>query len=564
MKAAEARFLDFLKQSEQFVVPIYQRTYSWTEKECRQLWDDILRTGKNDEITSHFVGSIVYIEKGLQVIGGHVPSLVIDGQQRLTTVMLILEALARHVKQEEPMEGFTADKIRHYYLINPLEHGARRFKLVLTQTDKQSLTALVQQKDQPAEPSLLISANFGFFRQQIKRLGKDITTLCKGLAKLMIVGIALDRGQDNPQLIFESMNSTGRDLTQADLIRNYVLMGLELDQQKQLYEEHWRPMEVAFGQGKFANSFDLFMRHYLTLKREGVIPKIGAVYEAFKEYVANVTAQPLDIETLLQDIHKFAGYYCAMAFGQESDPRLARSFCNLNELKVTIAYPLLLELYDDHSQRLLSTGDLINAVTWIESYIFRRAVCVIPTNSLNRTFALFGKGLRKDGHYIQDIRDHFLSLQSYRRFPEDIEFTDALKTRDLYNFKLRSYWLRRLENHDRKERVPVEDYTIEHILPQNRELSQEWRVALGQNWKEAHEKWLHSLGNLTLTGYNPEYGDLPFAEKQNMTGGFKDSPLWLNKDLGKDDTWNEKAIQHRAERLAERAKVVWPVPSLSK
>jgi uncharacterized protein with ParB-like and HNH nuclease domain len=562
MKAAEAGFLRFLRKSEQFVVPIYQRTYSWTDKECRQLWSDILRTGEKDDITSHFVGSIVYIEKGLNMIGDQTPYLVIDGQQRLTTVMLLLEALARHVGSEEPIEGFSAAKIRHYYLTNSLEQGDRRFKLILTQTDKQSLTALVQQKPQPSEPSVLITENFIFFQEQIRKLGKDVAILCMGLAKLVVVGIALDRNQDNPQLIFESMNSTGRDLTQADLIRNYVLMGLEPDQQEQLYEEHWRPMEVAFGQEGFANSFDWFMRHYLTFKREGVIPKIGAVYEAFKEHVAMLPKRNLNIEVLLGDIHKFADYYCAMAFDQELDPKLTQTFRNLNELNVGVAYPLLLELYDDHCRGLLSTQELVQAVSWIEAYVFRRAVCAIPTNSLNRTFALFGKALRKDDHYMRSFKDHLLSLQSYRRFPKDAEFAREFATRDLYNFRLRSYWLRRLENYNRKELVPMQSYTIEHILPQNRDLSEEWKTVLGPNWEEVQERWLHSLGNLTLTGYNPEYGDRSFAEKRDMQGGFKESPLWLNRGLGMQETWNEEKIGERAARLTEKAKVVWAIPSI--
>ncbi len=275
MKATEANFLDFLKKSPQFVIPIYQRTYSWTDRECQQLWDDIVRTGMNDAIAAHFVGSIVYIEKGLYQISSQSPLLVIDGQQRLTTVMLIIEALARHIGDSEPVDGFSAKKLRSYYLLNPLEEGERGFKLILTQTDKQSLLALMQQKPQPADPSLRIQDNFAFFQEKVRALGNDVTPLCKGLAKLMIVDISLSREQDNPQLIFESMNSTGRELSQADLIRNFVLMGLEPTHQTQLYEEHWRPMEVGFGQEAYGNHFDGFMRHYLTLKT-GDIPNIRA------------------------------------------------------------------------------------------------------------------------------------------------------------------------------------------------------------------------------------------------------------------------------------------------
>jgi uncharacterized protein with ParB-like and HNH nuclease domain len=255
MKATEAKLLEFLKKSPQFVIPIYQRTYSWTERECRQLWNDILRTGGKDDVSAHFVGSIVYIEKGLYHITSQSPLLVIDGQQRLTTVALILESLSRHLGDTEPVDGFSAKKLRNYYLLNPLEEGERGYKILLTQTDKESLLALVKQKPLPAENSLRIDENFAFFEAQVKALGKNLTDLCKGLAKLVIVDIALSRDQDNPQLIFESMNSTGRELSQADLIRNFILMGLEPAHQTRLYEDHWRPMEVGFRAGSLRCAF---------------------------------------------------------------------------------------------------------------------------------------------------------------------------------------------------------------------------------------------------------------------------------------------------------------------
>jgi uncharacterized protein with ParB-like and HNH nuclease domain len=241
MKATEARLLDFLKKSPQFIIPIYQRTYSWVESECQQLWDDIIRTGQEDDISAHFVGSIVYIEKGLYQVSSQSPLLVIDGQQRLTTASLILEALAQGLGDTEPLEGFSAKKIRNYYLLNPLEDDEKRYKLLLTQTDKQSLLALVDQKPLPAEHSLRLKENYAFFKDKIKKLNGEFVSLCKGLAKLVIVDISLSRDQDNPQLIFESMNSTGRELSQADLIRNFILMGLDPGHQEQLYNDHWRP-----------------------------------------------------------------------------------------------------------------------------------------------------------------------------------------------------------------------------------------------------------------------------------------------------------------------------------
>ena len=562
MKATEAKFVEFLKKSPQFVIPIYQRTYSWTERECRQLWNDILRTGSNGAIAAHFVGSIVYIEKGLYQVSSQSPLLVIDGQQRLTTVMLLLEALARRVGDKEPLDGFSAKKIRSYYLLNPLEEGERGFKLLLTQTDKQSLLALMQQKPQPAELSLRITENFTFFEEWVQAVGADLTPLCKGLAKLMIVDIALSRDQDNPQLIFESMNSTGRELSQADLIRNFILMGLDTARQKRLYEEHWRPMEVAFGQEAYGTHFDSFMRHYLTLRAGGKIPNIRAVYEAFKGHSRSPEVAASGVDALVADIHTYAGYYCAMALNKEPDKDLAPAFRDLRELKVDVAFPFLLELYDDYAQGQLSKKEFVRAVRLVEAYVFRRAVCAIPTNSLNKTFATFGRVLQKD-RYIESIQAHLLTLSSYRRFPSDEEFKREMSVRDLYNFPRRSYWLRRLENHDRKERVPVDEYTIEHILPQNENLSATWREALGPEWRRVQETWLHTLGNLTLTGYNAEYSDRPFGEKRDMRGGFNESPLRLNEGLGALNTWNEATIKMRAKRLAEQAVQVWvPLPAL--
>ena len=561
MKATEANFLGFLKRSPQFVIPIYQRTYSWTERECRQLWEDILRTGRNDAIPAHFTGSIVYIEKGLYHVSSQSSLLVIDGQQRLTTVMLILEVLARHVGGGEPVDGFSARKLRSYYLLNPLEEGERGFKLLLTQTDKQSLLALMQQKPEPAESSLRIAENFAFFEEQMQALGATgLTPLCKGLTKLTIVDIALSRDQDNPQLIFESMNSTGRELSQADLIRNFILMGLDPDHQTSLYEEHWRPMEIAFGQEAYGAHFDGFMRHYLTFKT-GEIPNVRAVYEAFKSHARFPEVAVAGVDALVADIHTYAGYYCAMALDKEHDNDLRSAFRDLRELKVDVAFPFLLELYDDYAKRKLPKVDFVQIVRLVEAYVFRRAVCAIPTNSLNKTFATFGRALKKD-RYIQSIQAHLLTLPSYRRFPGDNEFTRELSVRDLYNFPRRSYWLRRLENHDRKERVPVDEYTIEHIMPQNENLSATWREAFGSEWQQVQERWLHTLGNLTLTGYNSEYSDHPFSEKRDMQGGFKESPLRLNDGLGLLETWNEDTIRQRAERLAAKAVQVWAPPEL--
>ncbi|MBM5785228.1 MAG: DUF262 domain-containing protein, partial [Cyanobacteria bacterium K_DeepCast_35m_m1_288] len=274
MKASEAKLLEILRNVSQFIIPIYQRTYSWAQKECYQLWDDILRAGLSDDISVHFIGSVVHVDDGLGNIAVQAPKLVIDGQQRLTTITLLLTALAKALselpeEQEEPFEGFSPAKIRQYYLTNPLEKGDKRFKLLLSDTDRVTLMALVDPSAAvpPPEPSIRIQENHQFFLEQLRSPATDLTVVCRGISKLLVVDVALSRDQDNPQLIFESMNSTGRELSQADLIRNYVLMGQPTELQERLYTLHWRPMELAFGQEAYSgNEFSAFMRDFLTLK----------------------------------------------------------------------------------------------------------------------------------------------------------------------------------------------------------------------------------------------------------------------------------------------------------
>jgi len=565
MKATEAKLLDFLKKSPQFVIPIYQRTYSWTEKECRQLWDDIIRAGSNDKISVHFVGSIVYIEQGLSQVTHQSPLLVIDGQQRLTTTTLLIAALAKAIGDTEPMDGFSAEMLRGYYLLNPLEKGDRKFKLLLSQTDKNTLTAIVTNQEPPKEMSLRVSQNHDLFENLLAGCKGDFLAICKGLAKLVVVDIALNRDQDNPQLIFESMNSTGKELSQADLIRNFILMGLEPELQTRLYDQYWRPMEIDFGQEAYGTHFDAFMRHYLTVKT-GEIPRIDEVYEAFKGYSRSPKMADAGVEALVKEIRDFGRYFCAMALGAEVDAELKAAFHDVRELKVDVAFPFLLELYHDYQMDALSQADFLAIVRLVESYVFRRAICAIPTNSMNKTFATFSKALKKD-RYFESVQAHFLGLPSYRRFPTGEEFRRDIQTRDLYNFRSRTYWLRRLENHGRKERIAVDEYTIEHILPQNENLSPKWREALGEEWQRIQQTWLHSLGNLTLTAYNSDYSDRAFTEKRDMPDapekGLKQSPLKLNQGLAILETWNEDTIKSRAGRLADLAVGVWSAPNLS-
>lgn len=564
MKAVDSHLLTLLKASSQFIVPIYQRLYSWTEAECAQLWDDVVRAGSTPALGAHFTGSIVYVAKGQSTNTSAEPDLIIDGQQRVTTVTLILAALAARLEalpevEREPWDGFSPKKIRNRYLMNADEEGERRFKLILSQSDKDALIAVLQGVEPPADSVTRVIENYSFFERKLADPSLSLAAVCRGLDKLVVVDVKLERGVDNPQLVFEAMNSTGKKLSQADLIRNYVLMDLRPKRQERLYSAYWRPMELEFAVAQ-ERQFDQFVRHYLTIKT-GEIPRMGDIYDAFKDYAATFTRGDETIDSLVIELRQYAHRYCAMALGKETDPQLLRAFKDLDQVKADVVYPFLLEVYTDYELGILTREDVLHIVDLVTSYIFRRAVCRIPTNSLNKTFASFSSAVRKD-RYLDSVRHHFLSFKSYRRFPTDTEFTADLKTNDLYNFHRRSYFLRMLENHGRKERVTIEDYTIEHIMPQNDNLSAEWRSALGDDWQEVQAKYLHTLGNLTLTGYNSEYSDHPFIKKRDMEGGFRDSPLRLNKGLGQLETWSAGEIEDRAERLADDALKIWSRPQL--
>ncbi len=560
MKATETNFLKFLQGTKQFIIPIFQRNYSWTLKQCQQLWNDILRTAKDDNIPGHFIGSIVYIEKGIYQVVSVPQLLLIDGQQRLTTLSLLLHALGKAIEKSGNHTDISQKKINNYFLFNSEEAGEKRFKVLLTKADKETLMRLIEDKELPTPSSSRIIENYNFFEEQIRKTIPDFNMIYQGIGKLIIVDISLDRDHDNPQLIFESLNSTGLDLSQADLIRNYVLMGLAPRQQEALYNDYWLPMEQGFGQADYVAKFDRFMRDYLTF-RTGRIPNIREVYEAFKLLAQGNKSG--SINDIVSELYHHSKYFIKMALEREEDKELKVIFNDINTLKVDVAYPLLLELYHDHARNLLSKDEFVEILRLIESYVFRRAICGIPTNSLNKTFATLSRELDKE-NYLESFKAALLLKDSYRRFPDDDEFMRELVIKDIYNFRNRNFCLRKLENLDRKEKVNVEEYTIEHIMPQNENLSSEWQEELGDDWKKIHTHYLHTIGNLTLTGYNPELSDRPFLEKRNMQGGFSDSPLRLNRGLANLEHWNEEKIKRRANSLAEQSINVWKAPSVSK
>jgi len=562
MKAVDTSLLTLLKSTKQFVVPIYQRLYSWGEPQCSKMWDDIVLAGKHDSLGSHFTGSVVYVERSMGTTTQPEPDLIIDGQQRATTVTLLLAALAEYLEGQpdglrEPVDGFSPRKIRGYYLFNELEEGDRQYKLVLTQHDQEALSRVLQ--GQPSlDDSSRVPANYEFFRSKMEEPGFDPVVLCKGLSKLVIVDVKLEPGRDNPQLVFEAMNSTGKELSEADLIRNFVLMDLPHARQLELYNRYWREIEREFV-GVSEGQFDELVRHYLTIKTRS-IPRQDELYAAFKDYVAS-THGPETIDDLVIDLSRYARRYGLIVLGRESNPELSAAFGELHEVRMKQSYPLLLELYRVYDDGLITTSDVVRVVNAVTTMGLRRGVCGLGSQGLNKTFMQAAVALAKDPRADVPIA-FLLSRRGGTRFPEDREFRERLLSFNAYEFNRRSYFLATLENYGRKERVSVSEYTIEHVLPQNPDLSHEWREELGQDWQEVQAKYLHTIGNLTLTGYNSKYSDKPFAAKRDMEGGFRQSPIRLNESIASCDRWDETAITARAELLADLAVTIWPTPTL--
>ncbi len=556
MKADAIKLLDFIgkSQEKQFVIPIYQRVYSWGKEHCEQLWDDIIKTGGNDQMNGHFIGSIVFVQDGIYTTS-HNELLIIDGQQRLTTITLLFIALRNYLNDEdELLEKFSRQKIQNRYLINSDEKGDKKFKLILSEPDRDTLLSLIDKdRRKPSEPSLKIMENFKLFEEWICKNTNKLETIFKGLDKLMVVEISLERSKDNPQLIFESMNSTGKDLTQTDLIRNYILMGLEPEKQEIFYKKYWRAMEEDFKQNEIL--FNQFVRHYLTIKTRD-IPNTNKVYEAFKRYQQE---RGIETEVLLQDLQKYCRFFCQIVFKKEADKDLNKALSFLVDLEMDVIYPLLLELYSDYSDGVLSKQDFIPIIYLIESYICRRAVCGLDTNSLNKVFPSFTKRIQKD-EYFKSLKAHFVYLTEKQRFPNDDEFKKLFITIDFYHFQKREYFLKRMENFDTQEPVNTQKCTIEHIMPQT--LTKEWERDLGENFQAIHDKYLHTIGNLTLTGYNTEYRNRSFQEKRDMEKGFKQSPLKLNQSLKDLESFGEKEIEKRANDLADFALKIWTYPKL--
>lgn len=566
LQAGETTLNKLLNTSRQFIVPIFQRNYSWQKSQYEQLWFDILRASKFKEKQNHFIGSIVYIDMGTPA-GRPQQLLLIDGQQRLTTISILLCAIKDYVQKFNlETKLINLAKIKNQFLYNSDEIDEDRYKLLLNVQDKETYIKLIDNTIFTVnKPATNIIKCYEFFYERIEDFIKQhgqIDEIYAGIFKLSLVSISLDKDSDNPQMIFESMNSTGKDLSQTDLLRNYLLMDLTPEKQTRLYKTYWKPMEELFGEDIYkndVNKFDYFIRDFLTLKSDtGYICKINNVYENFKRYYLDNNCEKFAV---LKDLFTYAKYYACIDLLQENDDELKLYWQEFKKLDSHVVYPFLLKLYDDYSCQILIKEDFKKILQVVISYLWRRAICEIPTNSLSKTFATLYQAVDKDD-YVNSIIKAFVFKSSYKRFSSDYEVREKLQTKDIYHFRLRKYLLEALENYYHKEPIDLNtaNYTIEHIMPQNIEHNLSWQQMLGENWQEVHSLYLHTLGNLTITGYNAEMSNKSFGEKVNGESGFKHSHLKLNESIVQCDVWNKKAIQRRTNILTDIILKIWKYP----
>lgn len=566
LQAGETTLNKLLNTSRQFIVPIFQRNYSWQKNQYEQLWFDILRASKFKEKQNHFIGSIVYIDMGTPA-GRPQQLLLIDGQQRLTTISILLCAIKDYVQKFNlETKLINLAKIKNQFLYNSDEIYEDRYKLLLNVQDKETYIKLIDNTIFTVnKPAINIIKCYEFFYERIEDFIKQhgqIDEIYAGIFKLSLVSISLDKDSDNPQMIFESMNSTGKDLSQTDLLRNYLLMDLTPEKQTRLYKTYWKPMEELFGEDIYkndVNKFDYFIRDFLTLKSDtGYICKINNVYENFKRYYLDNNCEKFAV---LKDLFTYAKYYAWIDLLQENDDELKLYWQEFKKLDSHVVYPFLLKLYDDYSRQILIKEDFKKILQVVISYLWRRAICEIPTNSLSKTFATLYQAVDKDD-YVNSVIKAFVFKSSYKRFPSDYEVREKLQTKDIYHFRLRKYLLEALENYYHKEPIDLNtaNYTIEHIMPQNIEHNLSWQQMLGEDWQEVHSLYLHTLGNLTITGYNAEMSNKSFWEKVNGESGFKHSHLKLNESIAQSDVWNKKAIQRRTNILTDIILKIWKYP----
>lgn len=511
------------------------------KKEWETLWEDLVELCEEENPRTHFIGSIVTMPTQ-SVPEGVAKFLLIDGQQRITTIFILLAALRDKMRA---FPGTLADEIHGLYLTNQYKEGDEELKLLPTQTDRNSFRSLIQ--NQPNNVDDQINKAYRYFEKRLNsNKSPDIAKLKKILVNnLSLVSITLDC-DDNPHLIFESLNAKGRPLTQADLIRNYFFMRIHVDQQEKMYQEYWRPMQESLG----ADTPE-FIRHFLM--KDGGLIKQGDVYFALKDR-ANEHQSQADVIAYLEKIALFAGYYAKLIRPDEEPKNNLRSrLTRLNRIEVTVAYPFLLNVYHDYSTAIISEEEFSECLDILENYLIRRFVCGVPTYGLNKIFPPLYSQAKQSDNFIDGLKD---ALKS-KKYPRDTEFKDRLMRTPLYGGgdridKTKLILERLEESFEHRESVNFGKTTIEHLMPQTPNAW--WKSHLGQNWEEQHEIYLHTIGNLTLTGYNSELSNDPLPNKLAI---LRSSHLELNKYFNNVEVWTENSIRQRAEALSKIALKVW-------
>ncbi len=556
MKAIDCPFTKIINGTTQFVIPVFQRDYSWTEVQCEQLWKDIVRVGKDTGGRKHFMGSVVYVPSG-DSTANFTRWLLIDGQQRLTSLTLLLIAFRRHLVdskwERKSDDGPNPKKIEAYFLKNMQEEGNRENKLVLRRNDQALLEALLKGEEIAPNDNSRVDENYEFFRDRVRE--EDPEVIYRGISRLVVVDVSLDGVQDDPQMIFESLNSTGVDLTQADLIRNFILMRLPEQRQTQLYETYWRKIEALFHDA--GKVFDSFARDYMALKtKASKQTRANEIYQEFRGFFLEA-ADETSIELVLEDMLRFGTYYAAFSLGRNAPPSSAPHLGRLRQL-AEVAGILVMKLSDClHRVGSLSASEFEEAIQLLESYVFRRAVCGRQSRNYWAVFANMAYRIDESAP-LTSLKVALHRQTESSRFPSDDEFRRELQSRDLYRMRTCHYLLDRIENHDNKEPTDTQSYTVEHVLPQNENLSKPWREMLGEGWRDTQAIWLHRLGNLTLTGYNSTYSDRAFEEKKRTDGGFNDSSIRLNRFIREANQWTASQIEQRGLELAGKAVEIWP------
>ena len=547
--------------SKRFIIPVYQRNYDWETEHCKQLYDDLVKVIRQKR-KSHFFGSIVSVQSETGTMEEY---LIIDGQQRLTTISLLLLAIyhllcsGKLISQDRQL----TDKILKKYLIDEYEPEEKRIKLKPIKNDQKAFGILFE-KDEERIPDSNLTINYQYFYDRIQHGELSVDELFDAICRLEIINISLNH-EDNPQLIFESLNSTGLDLSEGDKIRNYILMGLPNDLQTKFYEKYWNPIEEH-------TKYDVssFVRDYLSIKQQST-PNINNVYPAFKKYVED--ADMTDIEPLLKKLLEYAKRYEILLKGGSSDQRLNGCINRLNRLSTSVTRPFLMEVLRLYKNNVLTSDELVEIFRFTENYLFRRTICDLPTNSLNKIFLLLHREiLRMDGseeNYAEKFKYALLNKKERARYPADTEFAECMSTRNIYgmNPKNKLYLFERLENAETEETKDVwghldrGEYSIEHIMPQH--LTPAWVGALGDDYESIHANWLHRLANLTLTAYNSRYSNSPFTDKRDMNHGFKDSGLRVNQWIGQKEQWGISELEERDRLLRNKILNIWPYPTSS-